>query len=284
MISKIEIVKYAVKSTNLLTDMESTMAWSNVAEKLVNVASSPFKLMSKWAEEPLKNRAHKRNIDLMTAEERFKNEQSRLNQSHESKLKKEEESHITEQIIKRETETVRIIAEIEELKKDKQLERMKLATEALVKMQRELTKINTEAISSIGNMSLDLRNKATNLIIEKQKQCKEIQESAISKSMDRFEEIDRRFGENNRAKDIFYKNEDAVLAKTIDSTGKLIDELSSDLRSINKNIDLLQLSGQKFIENHLSKFSSIGFTQDDIQQLSNSSDTNETITIEGSTA
>ena len=271
------IIKYAWKINQLTSQMEPIMAWSNVADKFMKVVSSPIDLMMKWADEPLKNREHKRNIDAMTAEERFRNEQERANKSHEHKLKMEEEKHSTDQKIKRETEVARIISEIEDLRKDKQLERMKLATESLVKLQIELTKINTEAIASIGNLSLDLRNKAHNLLIEKKKEYEDMQEIAISKSMKRIEEIDVRFEGNERAKDMFYKAEDVKLSKLIDSTGQFITELSVDLNNINKNIDLLQISGQEFIKKHLSGFGSIGISQNDIKQLSENTDYNTTI-------
>ncbi len=253
------------------------MAWSNVAEKLVNIVSSPIELVGEWLKEPLKNREHNRKKDLETHQEMFKNNQVRLNQTHNYKLRSDEEKLKTELHIKKETEVVKIISEIEELKKDKQLERMKLATESLVKLQRELTKINTEAISSIGQMSIDLRDKAHNLFIEKKELYETMQEEAIESSMKNIEMIDKRFAGNERAKDIFYKAEDAKLANAIDSTQRFISELSIDLGNLNKSIDILHMSGQKFIENHLSKFSEIGFSQQDVKMLSGSQDSNKTI-------
>jgi hypothetical protein len=234
-------------------------------DKLDDIIYEPIKLVTDWAREPLKNNEHKRSLEKLKLEKRINSE-----------IRMSEESLKTDLEIKRETEKVRIITEIDEWKKDQEFSRMQKVSESIIKFQSELTKINVDAINEIGNMQLELREKAQNLVYSKTIKYKELQDIAMKDAMVDLKKIDDEFGHNKTAKNILIKAVDARLSNIIDTAHNFLLELNNDIRSLNKNIDLLTSSGQKFIERHLDQFNSLGLDQESLRKLKDhSSDTIE---------
>ena len=120
-------------------------AFSKLAEVLV----SPVNMMCNWAEEPLKRYEHERVEKTKDADVQ-----------REITRQVGVERALSDQRIKEETEIIRIIAEIEQLKKDKEFERMKEVSDAMMEYQKELTRVNVEAVEAIGSMRIDLQRKA----------------------------------------------------------------------------------------------------------------------------
>lgn len=233
-------------------------------DKLDDIIYEPIKMVTDWAREPLKRSEHKRSLEKMEREKRI-----------ESEIRMEEESQKTELEIKKETEKVRIITEIEEWKKDQEFSRMQKVSESIIKFQSELTKINVDAINEIGNMQLELREKAQNLVYSKTIKYKELQDTAMKDAMVELKKIDDEFGDNEIAKNILIKAVDARLSNIIDTAHNFLLELNNDIRSLNKNIDLLTSSGQKFIERHLDQFNALGFAQESIKKLKDNSSSDD---------
>ena len=224
-------------------------------EMLGKIVYEPIKLVTDWAHEPLKRWEHKRNIELET--ERIKAEaQSRI---------KEREAEVDLEI-KRETEIKRILAEIEEFKKDKALERMKAVSEAIIKYQETLTRLNVNAINAIGHMQLELREKAQQLVYDKTIKYKELQDQAIAEAARDLKMIKEEFSDNDIARDILIKAVDKRLANIIDTAHKFLIELNADIKLLNQSISLLAEQGQKFIKSHLEKLY-IGTITEDIKRV-----------------
>jgi len=228
------------------------MSWWTIITALESVITKPLELITDWAREPLRKWEFERQIKQKECE---------------SELRMKEEVHKSNLHIKRETEIVRILQEIEELKKDKQFERMKATSEAILKYQKELSNINREAISAIGNMQIELREKAQNLIHDKVVRYKEFQKIATDEAMVDFKRIEDNFFDNDRAKDILYRAVDQRLANVIKAADNFLLELSKDISSINQSICMLSDSGQKFIQNHLGQYKVIEFSDNDVKRL-----------------
>ncbi len=229
--------------------------------KLGDVLLSPINMMRNWAEEPLKVYEHQRqeaskDKDVKRAIEREVGVQVALS---EQKMKEQESS--TNLKIKRETEIVRIIAEIEQLKKDKEFERMKMVSDAMMEYQNELTRVNVEAVEAIGSMRIDLQRKAYELIHEKTQQYAELQDRAIHQAQEQLDKIDNNPNLSERSKNVLSNAVDEKLAGTIRNATRFIEQLNDDMQLISKDINLITSSGQKFIERHLEQFHLIGFSE-----------------------
>lgn len=219
------------------------MSFFQVFDKLDDIIYEPIKLVTDWAREPLKNRQNKRDIERDTAKMKVKSE-----------IKIKENESEADIAIKKQTEVYKIMAEIDELQKDKDFQRLKLVSESIMKYQQELTKLNVGAISSIGNMQLELREKAQDLVYSKTVRYKELQDLAITEAGNDLEKILEKFPDNQQMQDILIKAVDKRLSNVIDTAQNFLLELNEDIKLLNSSINMLAENGQKFIETHLNNF------------------------------
>jgi hypothetical protein len=186
-----------------------------------------------------------------------------------------EEEHSAKMHIQRETEIVRILVEIEEFKKEKEFERMKSVSDAIMQYQRELVKINIEVVDAIGSMRIELQRKAYDLIHEKSIQFDEFQGRAIQQAQDQLNQIDMSSTMSDSTRRILTNGVEKRLTTVIEGAVKFIEQLNMDMQLISKDINLITLSGQNFIERHLDKFQLAGFNDQSLTLLS----TNDPIQI-----
>lgn len=243
-----------------------------VLKKIVGIISDPVDILTDWAREPLKRWEHKRNQDALDKTLQRELEAKTYEKKLDSELRTKEAEQSAIMDVYRQTEVIRIVAEIEEVKKDKHIERMKATSDAIRKYQQELVRINTDAIQSIGMMQLDLRAKAQNMVLEKTMKYKELQDIAINDAINDMTRIDAITDE--RQKDILIKAVDKRLANIIDTANNFLAELSNDIRLINHNITLLSSSGQSFIQRHLEQFHVLGFGDAQLKLLEGSQGSN----------
>lgn len=241
-----------------------------------------------YAEIQRKDREHQAHLQRQAAREQAELEERRENQfiagqiavqraqaevamqmrEHEITMRAREREHE----MRLQVEKVRLIAEIEEWKKDKQFERMVAVSEAIMRFQTELAQLNLESIQAIGNMQLELREKAQVLVYQKTLEYKKLQDDALQEAMKDLEEIEQRFAHNEHAKEILMKAVDKRLGHLIDTANRFLQELNNDIKVINLSISSLTESNQHFIENHLSRFQIsqshlLGVTPEEFQKL-----------------
>ncbi len=176
--------------------------------------------------------------------------------------------------IVRETEIVRIITEIEQLKKDKEFERMKAVSDSMMAYQIELTRINVEAVEAIGSMRIELQRKAYDLIHEKTERYNELQDRALQQAQDQLERIEGNSKMSEASRNIMINAVDKKLAGIIDNATRFIVQLNDDMQLISKDINLITTSGQNFIQRHLEQFQLIGMSGVEMNALA--SDSSET--------
>lgn len=174
--------------------------------------------------------------------------------------------------IKRETEIVRIITEIEQLKKDKEFERMKAVSDSMMAYQIELTRINVEAVQAIGSMRIELQRKAYDLIHEKTERYNELQDRALQQAQDQLERIEGNPNMSEASRNIMINAVDKKLAGIIDNATRFIVQLNDDMQLISKDINLITTSGQNFIQRHLEQFQLIGMSGETTALLESSSE------------
>jgi hypothetical protein len=238
-------------------------AFSKLAEVLV----SPVNMMCNWAEEPLK-----------------RYEYERLEKTKDADVQREitrqvgVERALSDQRIKEETEIIRIIAEIEQLKKDKEFERMKEVSDAMMEYQKELTRVNVEAVEAIGSMRIDLQRKAYELIYEKTQQYKALQNESLKNAQEQLIQINSIPNLSESDKLILSGGVSAILASSINEAKRFIEQLNDDMQLISKDINLITSSGQNFIQRHLEQFQLIGLSGDTTNLIEQSD--NKIISIE----
>lgn len=237
---------------------------------LGSVLSSVSGTVTGWLEEPLKRSEHKRQEQSKDSDvQRDITRQVGVENAFSNQRMLEAELS-TKLQIKRETEIVRIITEIEQLKKDKEFERMKLVSDAMMSYQKELTRVNVEAVEAIGSMRIELQRKAYELIHEKTMQYGELQDRAIQQAEDQFNRIDNNPSMSESSKNVLRNAVDKKLAGIIDNATRFLEQLNDDMRLISKDINLITSSGQSFIQRHLEQFQLIGLSGDTVALLENS--------------
>lgn len=239
--------------------------------KISDIVLKPIELITDWGREPLKKWEHERET---------KREHSLLNTESQNKIKEmsaksefraKEKNLDAELFIKKQTEIRKIFIELEELKKDKELQRMVAVSEAVMKYQQELTKLNINAINAIGSMQLDLREKAQLLVYDKTIKYKELQDQAFNEAADDLKKIDFDFGDNEVAKAILIRAVDKRLSNIIDTAHNFLIELNADIKILNKSISMLTEDGQGFIEGHLKKFHIVDSVTDTVKKIEDKS-------------
>lgn len=230
------------------------MGLESMLDKLSIIVTKPIELATEWAREPLRKKAHERELERGRAQITTESELKMKEMKFESDLRAKEKEHDVDLSIKQQTEVKRIYLELEEFKKDKELARMVAVSEAIMKYQVELTKLNVNAINAIGNMQLDLREKAQQLVYGKTIKYKELQDQAINEAADDLKRIESNFSENSIATGILIRAVDKRLANIIDTANNFLLELNADIRVLNQSISILTEHGQNFIESHLDKF------------------------------
>ncbi len=285
---------------------------SKPLEIIANYAEEPIRRWEHQRYEQSQDNALHRDIERQTAKARIYSEIQRQDREHQAQLQRQaerekaaleerrenqfiagqiavqraqaevamqmREHEITMRAREREhemrlhVEKTRLIAEIEEWKKDKQFERMVAVSEAIMRFQTELTQLNLESIQAIGNMQLELREKAQVLVYNKTLEYKKLQDDALQETMKDLEEVERRFAHNEQAKEILMRAVDKRLGHLIDTTNRFLQELNNDIKVINLSISSLTESSQHFIETHLSQFQVsqshlLGVTAEEFQKL-----------------
>lgn len=230
------------------------MAFFDMFDKLDDIIYEPIKLMTDWAREPLKSREHRRQVEREQHAIQAESEARMKEAFHAASIEMKQKSLDADLEIKRKTEVHRILAEIDELRKDKEFQRMKAVSDAIMQYQEHLTRLNVAAISAIGSMQLDLREKAQNLVYEKTIKYKELQDGAHAQAFDEIMKIENNFSGNEAAKSILYKSVDIRLANIISTAQNFLLELNNDIAVLNKSINLITERGQTFIQEHLGQF------------------------------
>ena len=246
------------------------MSVFSMFDKLDDLIYAPIKLITDWAGEPLKKWEHERALEQQKQEKELEHSFQLMREREKLELDIRREAEKANIDIKRETEVARILMEVEQLKKDREFDRMNAVSEAVMKYQRDLMKLNTDAINAVGRMSLALREQAQGMVYQKTIQYKELQDKALKEAMTRLEEIEEKFGNNEAVKNMLIKNVDLMLSNVINTAHNFLIGLNDDIKALNASIDLLAESAQKSVEKHLEQFRGLAISAEGMQELKQS--------------
>lgn len=244
--------------------INAASAAATLVSKIGDLLLAPLNLINDWGTEPLKRYEFERQELAKDKDvEREITKQVGVEKAL-SEQRMREENHKNQLAIQRETEIVRIITEIEQLKKDKELERMKSVSDAMMEYQKELTRINVEAVEVIGLMRIELQKRVYDLISEKTQQFYEHKQLALSDAQNQLERI-HSSNLPDAMKDILSNGVADILSTTIRDATQFIQQLNDDMSLLNKDINLITASGQNFIQRHLEHFKTINLPSEIIQ-------------------
>lgn len=202
------------------------------------IAEEPVKLVCDVMRQPLKM------LDNM--EERKKME---LQYRHECGMK-EYEMELGIRKEKEENENKisyrKAMKEIDDMIADKQIERQEKLAIAIGNYQKTMAEASASMAKLIGNMQIDLRERAYNLIAEKTKEYTGIQEITIARAEERFQEIEEKYPNESRIKDVMIRAVEVQMTGVIGAAEKFITTMNDDLVNMMKNID--QLTSQTVIQ------------------------------------
>lgn len=237
-----------------------------IIDKLVDIVHRPIELIANWSSEPLKNAELKREIELAKEKGLAQAEIEKIIMTHKNELK-----------IKQETEIARIYMELEQLKKDKELERQKNVSDAIMAYQKQLTCMNIEAVNAIGSMQLDLRAKAQSLMQEKTLEYKALQDDAHQQARQELKELNADFPDPELhvlEREIMMESIKSRLTSVITTAQHFLSALNDDIRAINNSITVLTESGQDAILEQIARFqvNSNGVLSDDARSHQNLSE------------
>jgi HPt (histidine-containing phosphotransfer) domain-containing protein len=208
-------------------------------DKLDDIVYEPVNTMTNWMEEPLRQKEHNREKDL-------RRQQSEL-------LQKEKDREV-ERDIRRETGIAETLVELEEMKKDAEVERQKEVARAAQEYQKTLMRINTDAVRELGEMHIELREKAENMISEMTKRYNKMQKEAIEESGKQLKEIEEDFGGNDRMMEIMTSAVEKKMANVIDNADRFIKRLHDSLEEIHGNLNVLTEEGHRYVLENAQQF------------------------------
>ncbi len=238
------------------------MGFLSFVKSVGNALTKPIEVLSDWASEPLKRWENKRDqenkdrdveriIRQETGKEKVLSQIRRQEAREASELRRIEAEEDANLQIRMQTEINKINAETEQWTKDQEFKRMKAVADAVIEYKMKLTELQTNTISTIGSMSIELRAKAQELILTKTQEYRAIQDQAVKDAEDEFERIESKFAGNERIYNIMITASEEKLSSVIKSTSKFLEALSEDIQNLNKSIDQITQSGQKFIDRQI---------------------------------
>ena len=192
---------------------------------LLNGLEKPVEIMSKWLEEPLKRAQHKRDVEAQTVSADLE--------------------------VKRRTEVLRIVAEIDELKRDAGLERLQKSLKAISEYQDTLRNMQTDFLRAIGGMSIDLTAKAHEMVVAKQVVYHRLMNEIKEEYSDDMEKIYTRFKDNENAQARLLSSLDEHQAIKIAALRSALEQLMADLSSMTANISELGKRNNELVGQHI---------------------------------
>lgn len=256
------------------------MGFLNIVKGLGSALASPLRVLEGWATEPLKrwenerdqankDRDVERKIRQETGKEKALSQIRRQEAQEASELRRIEAEENANLQIRMQTEVNRINAETEQWTKDQEFKRMKAVADAVIEYKMKLTELQTNTISTVASMSIELRAKAQELILTKTQEYRAIQDKAVKDAEAEFERIESKFAGNERIYNIMITASQEKLSSAIKSTSKFLEALSEDIQNLNKSIDQITQSGQKFIDGQLNQFNSLSSNSTQVLEIGN---------------
>lgn len=214
------------------------MGFSSVVKGIFKSVNAPFDILADWATEPLK---------------RWENKREQENKDKDVQREIERTVGVEKVRTDLQIQIDRMRAETRQWEEDQDAARRIKLLDAFKKYQEELMALNTNAIRAIGEMNLELKEKAQALVLEKTKEYKALQDKSLKQSMEECDMIEEKYANNERVKSMLLNASETKLVGIMNNCTRFIDELSEDIKEMNKSINQLTASGQNHIQKVLER-------------------------------
>lgn len=142
---------------------------------------------------------------------------------------------------------IRFDQEMEELKKDQDLQRRKDVLQAIQEYQIEVTRVVNESMCILAGMPLELQQKAENLLSEEQQKFQKLKENWESDAIEKIEQIEKSFANNEKMKDRMQKIILDDMEDMIQLSKDTLRRMGKDIEKINENARNFSVEGQKMV-------------------------------------
>ena len=214
------------------------MRFSSVVKSIFESVNAPFDILASWATEPLK---------------RWENKREQGNKDRDVQREIERNVGVEKVRTDLQIQSDRMRAETRQWEEDQDAARRIKLLDAFKKYQEELMALNTNAIRAIGEMNLELKEKAQALVLEKTKEYKALQDEAQKHAMEECDMIEENYANNERVKNMLLNASETKLVGIMNNCTRFIEELSEDIKEMNKSINQLTASGQNHIQKVLGR-------------------------------
>jgi len=212
-------------------------------DKLDDIIYKPVETICDWIKEPMNA--------LAAGRERKKMKVAAEIEMDMRKQEVELQAYNARQAAELEIDQKRWNAEIDEMIAEQESQRRDRLVESIKRYQIDLATATRDIVNSIGVMSLKLRERANALMLEKTQEYRQLQNEATDNAMQRLEDINQRFANNERVR---LKMEDSVINQmdeVVNAANKFINELAEDFKRLNMNTDNLMQMGMENINRYL---------------------------------
>jgi len=268
------------------------MAILDMFDKLDDIIYKPVETVCDWIKEPLRASEHRREMKRQQMNIEATERANAAARAHELNLSRQAaendaaQKRLDQELIEEERESIRADlearakidadirrwnAEIDQMILEQEDARRDRLVECIKRYQIDLANATTDIVENIGMMSLELREKANELVQQKTESYIEMQKKAETAAMERLEEIDVRFANNERVR---IRMEDSVIDNMnaiIDHANELMKEIAADFKRLNQNTDDLMRMGMENTNRFLQPMSNgLGVTlpnPDEIKKL-----------------
>lgn len=268
------------------------MAVLDMFDKLDDIIYKPVETVCDWIKEPLRAFEHRREMKRQQMNIEATERANAAARAHELNLSRQAaendaaQKRLDQELIEEERESIRADlearakidtdirrwnAEIDQMILEQEDARRDRLVECIKRYQIDLGNATTDIVENIGMMSLELREKANELVQQKTESYIEMQKKAETAAMERLEEIDVRFANNERVR---IRMEDSVIDNMnaiIDHANELMKEIAADFKRLNQNTDDLMRMGMENTNRFLQPMSNgLGVTlpnPDEIKKL-----------------
>ena len=204
-----------------------------IFDKVCNIVNEPVKLICDVLHQPLKG------LDA-------KNERKKI--ELESRLQCEAKQFESDLDLKHRQS----IIELDEMIANNEFRRQTQIVEAIKQYQNDLSETYVAVANSIGRMSLELRAHAYKLVDERAKEYRKIQEEANQNAMASFAELEARFPEGSRAREIMENSIGTQLANIVSNANRFICAMETDITQMANNIDQITTRAIENADKYLS--------------------------------
>lgn len=154
---------------------------------------------------------------------------------------------VEEQIYER---RLRFEKEIEQLEKDKDLQRRKDVLESIQRYQIEVTEAVNESMLILATMPVELQRKADAMLSEEKEKCLSFHNKWENEMLDKIIKINNSFSNNERVR---IRLEDAIMDEMNEITQltrETVKRMEQNIKKISENAIMLSQKGEEMVEIH----------------------------------